>query len=153
MLRTSSMSRFFLPSEKYFSQVGKEKFSRLSVPYPPPTIRAFLIPSPPGRDREGLYKENASLFPGEGSNAFPFISFMSAGVSDELFFVHTLQISCKVTTYFRDYKRKTKEVCEKGTKDFASNPINSPTLQFLYSHNKYFYSNPHHLLLVFSKQN
>jgi hypothetical protein len=110
MLRTSSMSRFFLPSEKYFSQVGKEKFSRLSVPSPPPTIRAFLIPSPPGRDREGLYKENASLFPGEGSNAFPFISFMSAGVSDELFFVHTLQISCKVTTYFRDYKRKRKEV-------------------------------------------
>ena len=160
MIRTSSMSRYFSRLKNIFLRQGRKIFQVLpcsASPCPSPEgdeMGDALSLSLPfwGSWRGLLYKENASLFPWEGSNAFPKL-YLPVGFTNELFLVHTFQISCKVTTYFRDYKRKRKEVCEKGTKDFTSNPINSPTLQFLYSHNKYFNSNLHRLLLVFSKQN
>ena len=70
----------------------------------------------------------------EGSNAFPKL-YLLVGFTNELFRVHTFQISCKVTTYFRDNKEKGKEVCEKGVNNFLIKNKGSclPTLPLLSS--------------------
>ena len=46
------------------------------------------------------------------------ILYMPVGLTNELFHVHTFQISCKVTTYFRDNKEKAGEVSLKKTNYF-----------------------------------
>jgi len=50
------------------------------------------------------------------------ILYMPVGLTNELFHVHTFQISCKVTTYFRDNKEKAGEVCEKKNRGIKKPP-------------------------------
>lgn len=119
-----SMGCFPLPSEKHFSQIGKKIFPGLVFFWPPPTPQKerksnVSKPAFPPWGIEGVFHIKKMHRSSQGKGAMHYlILYMPVGLTNELFHVHTFQISCKVTTYFRDNKEKAGEVSLKKTNYF-----------------------------------